>query len=509
MLLLGAEVAGAATIAVSTSADEVVMTNGNCTLREALAAADANVAVDACPAGSPTEPDVILLLDTSHAWSVTFGFVGGGGPVVLRGPDPPGKGCYIIINAASAQRFLRLLNGADLTIENVEIREGDASGDPNVPLGGAIAVDDLTDVKLTLRTVRFALNRARSGGALFFETASGCSGCSLTIERSTFEQNTAEYHGGLATVSGGAAFLQLRGDTTVRIVDTVFQWNEARSNVAGSSPQAGALYAGLSDTASLEIRRSGISSNSAIAGVGASAANGGASVWPFGSSTLVMEDVWFAGNQLVGPGAGVWPATALEINTGFSGTFALDRLDFYGNDWSEDGVDLRILHISPSPASAHNVLLAAGARRGADVANLSTGSIALSHWTVTQHVERGLWLQRDTGTGELRVDNSIVWQNGVELVTAGTPSVDPDTNLIGVDPMFEAPSLGGFRLHPLSPAIGVGDPARSGGPYDLGHRPRVVGAAPDAGAFEHGGLFGDGFESGDTGAWSATIAGAS
>jgi hypothetical protein len=42
------------------------------------------------------------------------------------------------------------------------------------------------------------------------------------------------------------------------------------------------------------------------------------------------------------------------------------------------------------------------------------------------------------------------------------------------------------------------------GPYDLAHAPRVVGVDTDAGAYERGGLFSDGFESEDGGAWSAT-----
>jgi hypothetical protein len=217
-----------------------------------------------------------------------------------------------------------------------------------------------------------------------------------------------------------------------------------------------------------------------------------------------MEDVFVDGNALVGPAPGAWPATGLEISTGFSGTFALDRLSLYDNDPAENGVDLRISHNSPNPASAHNLLIAAGARRGADVEVLNSGSLTLSHWTVTQHVERGLFLRRDFGMGETRLDNSILWQNGAELAVQGTPTVDPANNLIGVNPIFEAPGLGGFYLVAASPAVDLGDAAFSGA-YDLAHGPRVVAAAPDAGAFEFGGLFGDGFESADTGAWSATV----
>ena len=493
----------AVTIQVTTSADEQVTPNGNCTLREALVAAETNSGIDACPSGSAVEPDVILLLDTAHAWSAGFYIVLGGGPLVLRGPDPAPKGCYVIVDPTASLRFLKLTNGADVTIENCEIREGDASTDQNVAAGGALLAIDLSDVKLTLRNVSFRLNRARAGGAVYFETSSSCVGCRITIEDSLFSQNVAEYDAGAFGVRGGGLVLQLRGDTVARILDTTFEWNEARSDFAGNQPTAGAFYAGLSDEARLEFRRSSIVSNSAVAGVGASAVAGGASIWPFGESSVIMEDIDLQGNQLVGPSTGALPATALEVRTGFSGSYALDRLYFYGNDWSEDAVDLRLEHASPAPASARNILLAAGPRSAAEVWNWGTGPIALSHWTVTDHIERGLRIWRNSGTGEVRLDNSILWLNGTNLVADGFPTVDPANNLIGVNPLFEAPALGGYRLTAASPAVDLGEAARSGSAYDVAHAPRLAGADPDAGAFERGGLFADGFESADTGAWSA------
>lgn len=494
----------AATIPVDTAIDEPSTPNGNCTLREALFAAEANSPVDDCPAGSAVEPDVVLLLDASHAWSAGMVFVSGGGPLVLRGPDPAPAGCSVMVDPVFSGRFLKLFNGADLTIENCEIREGNASADQNFAAGGALLADGLSDVKLTLRNVSFRLNRARAGGAVYFETLSTCVGCRITIERSLFAQNVAEHDAGVYHVRGGGLVLELRGDTQARIVDTTFEWNEARTDFAGNQATGGALFASLSHEASLEIRRSSISSNSAVAGPGASAVAGGARIWPWSSSPLVMEDIDLQGNHLVGPAAGVWPATALDIKSALSGSFALDRLSFYANDGSEDGVALSLDHNSPAPASARNLLLAAGPRRAADVLNRGAGAIALSHWTVTDHVERGLRLWRNPGIGgPLRLDNSIVWANGSEVEQEGFPTVDPVNNLIGVDPLFEAPGLGGFRLSALSPAIDQGDPIWSGGPYDVDHAPRSAAAAPDAGAYERGGLFADGFESGDAGAWSA------
>src|SRR5262245_13519595 len=65
--LLAAPGAHAATIAPSTLADDNTA-NGNCTLREAVRAANANTAVDACAAGDGT--DTITLAGGRYALSV-------------------------------------------------------------------------------------------------------------------------------------------------------------------------------------------------------------------------------------------------------------------------------------------------------------------------------------------------------------------------------------------------------------------------------------------------------
>jgi CSLREA domain-containing protein len=57
MLLLASQ-AQAASLMVTTEADEL-NTDGDCSLREAIEAANTNMAVDACVSGSSTEPDTI------------------------------------------------------------------------------------------------------------------------------------------------------------------------------------------------------------------------------------------------------------------------------------------------------------------------------------------------------------------------------------------------------------------------------------------------------------------
>ena len=67
LLLLPPSILHATTFTVTTTADDVAV-NGNCTLREAVIAANTNAAVDACPAG--TAADVIVLAPGEYRLSV-------------------------------------------------------------------------------------------------------------------------------------------------------------------------------------------------------------------------------------------------------------------------------------------------------------------------------------------------------------------------------------------------------------------------------------------------------
>src|SRR6266511_2886941 len=64
-----APAAHAATIGVDTNADELTV-DGNCSLREAIRAANLNAAVDACPAGSGAAPDTLTLPSNTYTLSI-------------------------------------------------------------------------------------------------------------------------------------------------------------------------------------------------------------------------------------------------------------------------------------------------------------------------------------------------------------------------------------------------------------------------------------------------------
>jgi hypothetical protein len=189
------------------------------------------------------------------------------------------------------------------------------------------------------------------------------------------------------------------------------------------------------------------------------------------------------------------------VFNGFSGTVILDRIAIIRNDPGEPARDVRIQSGSSGATVARNILVANGPARGAIVTNFGTGDVTLAHWTLTGHSNEGLRLERNSAA-ELRLDNSILWSNATDLSTTGfpPPTVDP-SNLIGTDPLFAAPIADDYSLAPGSPAVDFGDQTlASMSRLDAAHAPRVDGADTDAGAYERGGIFGDGFEGGVVGA---------
>jgi CSLREA domain-containing protein len=71
MLLLASQ-AQAASLMVTTEADEL-NTDGDCSLREAIQAANTNTAVDACLSGSSTETDTIDFAASLSGQTITLG----------------------------------------------------------------------------------------------------------------------------------------------------------------------------------------------------------------------------------------------------------------------------------------------------------------------------------------------------------------------------------------------------------------------------------------------------
>jgi CSLREA domain-containing protein len=174
--------------------------NHNCTLREAVIAANTNTAVDDCGRGSKT--DTIILPAGTYALSIT----GKGEDAAAKGDldvkskiTIMGAGARTTIIDASAlsDRVFHVLDYGDLTIKNVTITNGSGSG------GGIFNEGKLTLDHSTLRS-----NSGDSGGGLKNDGYG-------TLDSSTISENSADFGGGIfnrgtltlnnSTVSGNIA----------------------------------------------------------------------------------------------------------------------------------------------------------------------------------------------------------------------------------------------------------------------------------------------------------------
>jgi predicted outer membrane repeat protein len=218
-------VAGAATIVVDTTADSG---SGNCTLTEAVAAANTDSAVDACAAGSGA--DVIDL--TGLTGTITLGaslFIPT--DVTIQGPGArnlriSGTTAQTIRNDSGATVVIRDVTIADtagigsfsgcitpclgsLTLERVRVTNCTGAPDsdpfPSDAMGPAVATNctgaNLTIVDSTFDDNHLTGGNGADGGAIWW------AGVALKIVNTTFSGNTASHDGGALAVLAGSATL--------------------------------------------------------------------------------------------------------------------------------------------------------------------------------------------------------------------------------------------------------------------------------------------------------------
>jgi len=227
-----AEPCAAVDIVVTETADDVT-TDGDCSLREAIFAANKNVARDACPAGSASETDrVVLASGATYALTID-----GSETQSLAGAlDLADDG------AVAKDLILEVAAGGTATIaQNGVLADGVVSVSPN-------ATVEIRDVTL----VGGSTASGASGGAL-----SVPSGANVLVERCVLTGNFADNNGGAISVggiltmnrcsvvdnvaqkSGGAILIASSGAAT--ITDSVFADNVALESSGGAIRSSGQL----------------------------------------------------------------------------------------------------------------------------------------------------------------------------------------------------------------------------------------------------------------------------
>ena len=261
----------AATITVTTNADENV-TDGNCSLREAIHAAVINAAVDACTAGSGADtvsvPAGTYAIGSTLELDVDLTIQGAGrDATVLDGEDAvrvfhvSGPAGPVEIRDLSIERgradfggALSSAGGYTTTLRNVAVRHCSTNARGGaISGGGAISILDSVFESNSAGGQPSGFN---SGGAIYMW------GGTLRVERSRFAFNTVTGTGG--EQYGGAIHFASTGN--LDIVDSSFVENAAgycggaisavfgdvvsisnstfEGNTAGSGGKGGALMAG-------------------------------------------------------------------------------------------------------------------------------------------------------------------------------------------------------------------------------------------------------------------------
>ncbi len=462
-LLAGAALAGlgsapgasAATITPTVTTDDITQNNGNCTLREAVLAADANAAVDRCAAGSATSPDVIVLLAPLYQLTIPGAgddsdlsgdldvFLSPTSPLTIESKSATGESVIDGTSGANSDRVIdqpASLATGSLTLVQVTLDDGH----PPTGSGGALRMVSSRSVT-TLDGSRVTNSSSQSSGGgilaagdltLKNSTVSGNSSTaptglvgggirgfgSLTANRSTISGNSVVspddasaddiFGGGIAATGG-----------PVSVADSTIASNTVTALDSSDAAHGGGIYA---ENAPLRIERSTLDNNT-VSAAGSLSSGGGIDYTDLGTidGTLVLQNSTLADNHAQ------TDAAALQVRGGStairSSTFTLNaatagRSIFYDT------------------ASVAGTSLAVGAtilsENGANECS-TNGSIDSLGFNIDRGTSCGL-----TGAGDLQnTDPGLLGEadNGGPTVThalaPGSPALDriPAASCDGVD----------------------------------------------------------------------------
>ncbi|HNK63404.1 MAG TPA: choice-of-anchor Q domain-containing protein [Anaerolineales bacterium] len=260
----------AATVITVTTAGDAIAMDGQCSLREAVIAANTNTASNECPAGSGadtivfspdlTQPIVLTLIGANEDNAAT-GDLDLTGVLTIQGSGAE----QTIIDGNGTDRVFEVRPGANVTLTGLTIRNGNASSGDG---GGILISGSQPTSKLSLAGVFILGNTATSGGGI---QVLG-NGASASIQNTTIRSNIAMAAGGGISNTG---VLTVTGSTLYQ--------NQATSG-------GGINHAGFS----MNLTNVTISANNA-------SDNGGGL---YNRADAILLNVTIAGNSANGPSTG-------------------------------------------------------------------------------------------------------------------------------------------------------------------------------------------------------------
>lgn len=274
-----APIARAATISVNTTTDENNV-DGDCSLREAIIAANTDTAVDACPAGNGA--DTINLPAGTYLLTLAGFDTGGllGDLNITADLTLIGSGAgTTTIDANGIDRVFDIINGSAVAISRVTISGGNTtSAGSGIRVSGSSALD-LTNVRVRTNIAGHAIYVTSGSSLNIFnsriENNSGGSGIFLQLNTTTVIRNSTISGNAGATTGGGINI----GSGTLTIVNSTISGNTSNSSGGGlSSSGTTSLYnvtitdntagssgsgngGGINTTGSLTLRNSIVAGN--------------------------------------------------------------------------------------------------------------------------------------------------------------------------------------------------------------------------------------------------------
>ena len=365
-LVLGAMVATAhaGTISVTTTVDEL-NADGDCSLREAVQAANTNAPVDACERGRQNERDTVKLKPKNYALTIPSTDedanangdldISSGGPLTILGVEQ--SGASDISQAGDDRIFDAIGSFSDLTVEKTNLEGGDVTSLGAVEArGGGIRVSS-TGAKLKLRRVSIENANAGQGGAIYAaseakvavldsqlgsnETTSVggaiamTNGAKVKVKGTTLSGNSATSTSD--PVQGGAIFSSANtGKLTV--LDSSIALNQLTGSGSGNSASGGAIQS----SGPLLMRRSFVGANSAVAVTSGTAERGGGLSLTGGPAEIVNST--FFENEAgdgEGRGGGIYVGSTPQVSVQFT-TFAGNTAAGGGYSLAGDGGGLEV-----------------------------------------------------------------------------------------------------------------------------------------------------------------------